>query len=197
MKKEYFSEIVFTKEFYICGIDIFNMGNLTFIKNVDIDLRLNLSFSKLIGAKLYLIKNTKIKIAIAKVRDFHIICYMNNYFYKLHKYGNVTESHNKNGLLLKDYVIEKLRHLNEENVIYSDDCITRAVIEDNNGVISVQYQSLEIIDELDFYFYEDVNANNFWHWEDYPGISYFKTIEEAKENAKIDLKVKNWIKSNI
>lgn len=47
------------------------------------------------------------------------------------------------------------------------------MINEKEGIISVIYQSLEIDDEINFYFYESVNSNNFWTWENHSGISYY------------------------
>ena len=44
-KRVYFSEIVFTNEYYIDGINIFNNANVEYIESIAIDLRMNLSFS--------------------------------------------------------------------------------------------------------------------------------------------------------
>ena len=39
-KKVYFSEIVFTNDYYINGINIFDENNIEFIDNIDLDLKL-------------------------------------------------------------------------------------------------------------------------------------------------------------
>ena len=85
-KKVYFSEIVFTNEYYIDGINIFNNANVEYIESIATDLRMNLSFSKIDNAKVYLIKNLNKKIVIADVRDFKIVCYLkSNMFFKICK----------------------------------------------------------------------------------------------------------------
>mgnify|MGYP003292832406 CR=1 FL=1 len=56
-KRVYYSEIVFTNEFFVDGINIFDSNNVEFIKNIDIDLKMNLSFSKINNAKVFKIKN--------------------------------------------------------------------------------------------------------------------------------------------
>ena len=183
-KKVYFSEIVFTNEFYIDGIDVFNNENVEYIKSIDIDLQMNLSFSKIDNAKVYLIKNLNKKIVIAEVRDFKIVCYMkSNMFFKICNHPRNQESLIKNHYLLEAFVIEKIKKTQNDNILYSPNYKTRAVISNDNGVISVQYQTLETFDEIDFYFYEDISSDNFWMWENLEGVSYFDSEENAKEEA--------------
>ena len=183
-KKVYFSEIVFTNEYYIDGIDILNNENVEYIESIDIDLRMNLSFSKIDNAKVYLIKALNIKIVIAEVRDFKIICYLkSNMFFKICNHPRHYESLIKNHYLLEEFAIDKIKKLREDNTLYSPDCKTRAVISNDNGVISVQYQALETFDEIDFYFYEDISSDNFWLWENLEGVSYFDSEEKARLEA--------------
>ena len=44
-KKVYFSEIIFTNEYYINGVNILDDNNVEYLGNIDIDLKVNLSFS--------------------------------------------------------------------------------------------------------------------------------------------------------
>lgn len=188
-KRVYYSEIVFTNEFYIDGINIFDSNNVEFVKNIDIDLKMNLSFSKINNAKVFKIKKLGFKIGIAHVRDFKIICYLNwNMFFKVSNHPKDYESIHKNYTLLEGYAISKIKESLDDNMVYSSDYRTRAFISNNNGLVSLKYQRLEIEDEKWFYFYEDVNSNNFWTWEDVPGISYFDTLDNAKKEAITSLK---------
>ena len=188
-KKVYFSEIVFTNEFFVDGINIFDSNNVEFVKNIDIDLKMNLSFSKINNAKVFKIKKLGFKIVIAHVRDFKIICYLNsNMFFKVSNHPKNYESKHKNYTLLEGYAISKIKESLDDNMVYSSDYKTRAFISNNNGLVSLKYQRLEIEDEEDFYLYEDVNSNNFWTWEDVPGISYFDTLDNAKKEAITSLK---------
>ena len=75
MKKAGCSEIVFTDQYYINGVDVFDDANVELLGNIDVDLRMDLSFSKLRNAKLYKIKSLGCKIAIADVRDFKIVIF--------------------------------------------------------------------------------------------------------------------------
>lgn len=183
-KKVYFSEIVFTNEYYIDGINIFNNANVEYIESIAIDLRMNLSFSKIDNAKVYLIKNLNKKIVIADVRDFKIVCYLkSNMFFKICNHPRHLESLIKNHCLLEEFAIEKIKKIKKDNILYSPNYKTRAIVSNENGVISVQYQTLEIFDEIDFYFYEDISSDNFWVWEDLKGISYFDSEEKARLEA--------------
>ena len=142
-KKVYFSEIVFTNEYYIDGIDIFNNANVEYIESIAIDLRMNLSFSKIDNAKVYLIKNLNKKIVIADVRDFKIVCYLkSNMFFKICNHPRHLESLIKNHDLLEEFAIKKIKTIKKDNILYSSNYKTRAVISNENGVISVQYQTL-------------------------------------------------------
>lgn len=183
-KKVYFSEIVFTNEYYIDGINIFNNANVEYIESIAIDLRMNLSFSKIDNAKVYLIKNLNKKIVIADVRDFKIVCYLkSNMFFKICNHPRHQESLIKNHYLLEEFAIEKIKKTKKDNILYSPNYKTRAVISNENDVISVQYQTLETFDEIDYYFYEDISSDNFWIWEDLKGISYFDSEDKARLEA--------------
>lgn len=83
-KKVYFSEIIFTNEYYINGVNILDDNNVEYLGNIDIDLKVNLSFSKIDNAKLIKIKDLNFEIVIAEVKDFKIVCYLkSNMFYKI------------------------------------------------------------------------------------------------------------------
>ena len=183
-KKVCFSEIVFTNEYYIDGINIFNNANVEYIESIAIDLRMNLSFSKIDNAKVYLIKNLNKKIVIADVRDFKIVCYLKfNMSFKICNHPRHQESLIKNHYLLEEFAIEKIKKTKKDNILYSPNYKTRAVISNENDVISVQYQTLETFDEIDYYIYEDISSDNFWIWEDLKGISYFDSEDKARLEA--------------
>lgn len=187
-KKVYFSEIVFTSEYYIDGINIFDNNNIEFIDNIDIDLKVNTSFSKIDNAKLISIKGLNLQIAIAEVRDFKIICYLkSNIFLKIANHPKNQESLYKNYNLLEEYALNKIKKLSDDNIVYSPDYKTRGFISYENGLVCLKYQRLEIEDEIGFYFNENVNSNNFWSWEDLSGISYFDNFENAKKDATLYL----------
>lgn len=187
-KKVYFSEIVFTNEYYIDGVNILDDRNIEYLGNIDIDLKVNLSFSKIDNAQLVRIKDLNIDIVIAEVKDFKIICYLkSNIFLKVANHPRNQESIHKNYNLLEEYVINKLKKLTDDNIVYSPDYKTRGFVSYESGLVSLKYQSLEIEDEVGFYFYEDVSSDGFWSWEDLSGISYFDTIENAKKEATIYL----------
>ena len=184
MKKARYSEIVFTDQYYIDGVDVFNDANVEYLGNIDVDLGMNLSFSKLRNAKLCKIKSLDYKIAIAEVRDFKIIAYLSfKEFLNICNYPRHFESMMKNRNLLEQFVINKIKQSSNENSIYAPDFRTRAYISYVDGVLSLKYQQLEIEDELYFYFFEGVNSNNFWNWEDLPGVSFFDSFESAKKEA--------------
>ena len=181
-KKVYFSEIVFTNEYYIDGVNILDDRNIEYLGNIDIDLKVNLSFSKIDNAKLVKIKDLNIDIVIAEVKDFKIICYLkSNILLKVANHPRNQESLYKNYNLLEEYVINKLKKLTYDNIVYSPDYKTRGFVSYENGLVSLKYQRLEIEDEEGFYFYEDVSSDDFWSWEDLSGISYFDTLENAKK----------------
>ena len=187
-KKVYFSEIVFTNEYYIDGVNILDDRNIEYLGNIDIDLKVNLSFSKIDNAKLVKIKDLNIDIVIAEVKDIKIICYLkSNIFLKVATHPRNQESLYKNYNLLEEYVINKLKKLTDDNIVYSPDYKTRGFISYDHGLISLKYQRLEIEDEVGFYFYEDVSYDDFWSWEDLSGISYFDTLENAKKEATLYL----------
>lgn len=189
MKKAGYSEIVFTDQYYINGVDVFDDANVEFLGNIDVDLRMNLSFSKLRNAKLYKIKSLDCKIAIADVRDFKIVIYLSfKEFSNICNYPRSYDSMMKNRELEEELVINKIKQSANENAIYSPDFRTRAYISYVDGVLSLKYQQLEIEDETYFYFYEEVNSNNFWTWEDLPGVSFFDSFEDAKKEATAYLK---------
>lgn len=184
-KKVYFLEFVFTDKYYIDGIDVLNENNLLFVKNLDLDLKMDLSFSKIDNAKLYKIIDLNILIAIADVRDFKVLCYLKaNSFFKIINHPRHQESVKLNHSILEEYVIDKVKKHTEENILYSADFKTRAVICLDNDIISIKYQTLNIGDDEDFYFYEDINSNNFWFWEDMDGISYYDTLENARKASR-------------
>lgn len=184
-KKVYFSEIVFTNEYYIDGVNILDDRNIEYLGNIDIDLKVNLSFSKIDNAKLVKIKDLNIDIVIAEVKDFKIICYLkSNLFRRICNDPRHQLSVFNNYYLLEEYTISKIKKLSDDNIVYSPDYKTRGYISNKNGLISLKYQRLEIEDEIGFYFNENVNSNNFWSWEDLSGISYFDTIENAKKEAE-------------
>ena len=186
-KKVYFSEIVFTNEYYIDGVNILDDRNIEYLGNIDIDLKVNLSFSKIHNAKLVKIKDLNIDIVIAKVKDFKIICYLkSNILLKVANHPRNQESLYKNYNLLEEYVINKLKKLTDDNIVYSPDYKTRGFISYDHGLVSLRYQRLEI-EEEGLYFYEDVSSDDFWSWEDLSGISYFDTLENAKKEATLYL----------
>lgn len=188
-KKVYFSEIVFTNEYYIDGINILDDTNIEYLGNIDIDLKVNLSFSKIDNAKLVKVKDLNIDIVIAEVKDFKIICYLkSNICLKVANHPRNQESLYKNYILLEEYVINKLKKLTDDNIVYSPDYKTRGFVSYENGLVSLKYQRLEIEDEEGFFFYEDVNSDDFWSWEDLSGISYFDTLENEKKEATLYLK---------
>ena len=185
MKKVNFFEIVFTNKYFINSIDVLNINNLKFIDYINIDLNINTSFSKINKAKLYKIKDLNIEIAIAEVRDFKIICYFKpNTFFKLSQHPRHKESLIKNYKLLDQFVVDKLKNKNEENVIYSPDYHTRALINLSDNKISLTYQKLDFMKD---YLNEDINSDNFWFWEDFSGISFYDSIEKAKKEANLFL----------
>ena len=77
-KKVCFSEIVFTNEYYICGVNVLDENEVEYVETIAIDLEVNLSFSKIDNAKVYRIKESNIKIVISEIRDFKIVSYLNN-----------------------------------------------------------------------------------------------------------------------
>ena len=187
-KKVYFSEIIFTNEYYINGVNILDDNNVEYLGNIDIDLKVNLSFSKIDNAKLIKIKDLNFEIVIAEVKDFKIVCYLkSNMFYKICNHPRHQESLYKNYNLLEEYVIDKMKNISSDNIVYSPDCKTRGYISNENGIVSLKYQRLEIEDEEGFYFYENVNSDDFWSWEDLSGISYFDTVESARKEASLYL----------
>ena len=147
-KKVYFSEIVFTNDYYIDGVNILDDKNIEYLGNIDIDLKVNLSFSKIDNAKLVKIKDLNIFIVIAEVKDFKIICYLkSNIFLKVANHPRNQESLYKNYNLLEEYVINKLKKLTDDNIVYSPDYKTRGFISYDHGLVSLKYQRLEIEDE--------------------------------------------------
>ena len=188
-KKVCFSEIVFTNEYYICGVNVLDENEVEYVETIAIDLEVNLSFSKIDNAKVYRIKESNIKIVISEIRDFKIVSYLNNIlFHKICSHPRHTESLHKNYSLLEELVIQKLRDLpNDELIVYSPDYKTRAIISKDNKTIQLKYQRLEIEDEIAFYFYDDITSDNFWTWEDLAGVSYFDSVENAKKEAQVYL----------
>lgn len=183
-KKVYFYEIVFTSEYYVDGINIFNDSNVEYLSDIDIDLKINVSFSKINNAKLLKIKDLNYEIVIAEVRDFKIVCFLkSNMFLKIFNHPRHKESIYKNHIILEDYVVTKIRNLFEDNIVYSPDYKMRAYINYEKGLVSLKYQMLNVDYDEGFYCYENVNSNNFWAWDDLPGISYFDTFENAKKEA--------------
>lgn len=188
-KKTGFSEIIFPKEYYIDGVNVFDESNRTLLKHDDIAIEdINLSFSKIKSAPLYLIngKSRKFRLYIVAIRDFIIVSfYSNGEFYRLCNQSNHRkEDLNKNCDLLFEFTQNKIKE-NEisPQFIYSDDYSVRAVINDDQGIISLEYEILVIEDEICFYFQEDINSNNYWTWESIEGISYCESIERAREIA--------------
>ena len=185
-KKVYFSDIVFTDKYLIDGIDVLDESNLTFIGYKDIDLGINQSFSKIDNAKIYIINELNIQIGIAEVRDFKIICFMKpKTLMKIANHPLNQDSIKINYKMLEEYVVNKLKNIHEDNIVYSDDYKTRAVIENKFGSISLIYQTLDVEDLENFFFYEEINSNNFWSWYNVNNsVSYFDSIENATKEAK-------------
>lgn len=183
-----FFEKVFTDKFYINGIDVFDENNVELLKYINIDLGIVSSDSKIDNAKLYIVKELGIKIVIAKKEDYAIVCYPNyRTFLNSANHPRHKESQLLNLKLLEEFVIQKLKNSSDDSCVYSPDYKTRAVITTEDKLVSVKYQALEVLDiELD-YFYEGVNSNNFWTWEDLPGVSYFDSVETAKKEATVFL----------
>ena len=117
-KKVYFSEIIFTNEYYINGVNILDDNNVEYLGNIDIDLKVNLSFSKIDNAKLIKIKDLNFEIVIAEVKDFKIVCYLkSNMFYKICNHPRHQESLYKNYNLLEEYVIDKIKNISSDNIV--------------------------------------------------------------------------------
>lgn len=188
-KKTGFSEIIFPKEYYIDGVNVFDDANRTLLRKDDIVITENyLSFSKIKSAPLYLIngKSMKFRLYIVSIRDFIIVSfYSNSEFYKVCNRSNYREEDiKKNKNLHFEFTQNKIKE-NEisPQFIYNDDYSLRAVINDDHGIISLKYEILVIEDEYDFYFREDINSNNYWTWESIWGVSYCESIERAREIA--------------
>ena len=81
-KKVDFYSLVFTEKYYINGIDVLDEKNVTFIKNIDIDMQLNAPFTLINDAKLFYVNDLDIKIVISNVKDYLIICLYNYNDYK-------------------------------------------------------------------------------------------------------------------
>ena len=188
-KKVYFSEIVFTKEYFICGVNVFDENEVEYIETISIDLQMNFSFSKIDNAKVYKIKRLNFNVVISEIRDFKIVSHLkNNLAYKFYSHPKYGESLNRNYSLLEEFVVNKLKNLPiDDLIIYCSDYKTRAVINKSDNIISIKFQTLEVCYDLGDFFYENVSSNDFWWWEDLPGISYFDSIENAKKEAEVYL----------
>lgn len=192
IKNPYYSEIVFSNEFYIDGVNVFSNNHRLEKKKIDIKLPNLLSFSVLKGSLLYEIKgqNSKFKIAISEVRDFHIISFMSwRDFNRSHDNEAVTKISNKQNIELKfEIAKEILRKMeNDGNTIYSENLKRKAVIGNVSGSYKVTYYSLVIEDEYDFHFHESISKNNFFGWEDEGTVSFFDTFEHSLKEARLNL----------
>ena len=115
-KKTGFSEIIFPKEYYIDGVNVFDDANRTLLKYDDIAIEdINLSFSKIKSAPLYLIngKSRKFRLYIVAIRDFIIVSfYSNGEFYRLCNQSNHRkEDHKKNYDLLLNSLKARLKRM--------------------------------------------------------------------------------------
>ncbi len=197
-KKSYFSEIVFTNEFYIDGVDVFNNNHRVVVKKVEIKLPIKLSYSKLSDSTLYKIigLNSRFKIAISKFRDFHIISYVTaRDFLRAHKY-DVTKESNKINLELKFMVVAELLSKDSKDncTFYSEDYRRKATIENVLNSFKVTYYTLLIVDECNFHFHENINKQNFYGWEDEGTTSFYDTYDNASQNVRLNLNDNSRIK---
>lgn len=191
-KKSYFSEIVFTNEFYIDGVDVFNNNHRVEVKKMKIKLPINVSYSKLSDSTLYKVigLNFRFKIAITKFRDFHIVSYVTaRDFLKAHKF-DVTRESNKLNLELKFKVVSEILSKDSKDncIFYSEDYRRKATIENVLNSYKVTYYTLLIEDEFNFHFYKNINKQNFFDWEDEGTTSFYDTYVNASQNARLNLK---------
>lgn len=191
-KKSYFSEIVFTNEFYIDGVDVFNNNHRVEVKKMKIKLPINVSYSKLSDSTLYKVigLNSRFKIAITKFRDFHIVSYVTaRDFLKAHKF-DVTRESNKLNLELKFKVVSEILSKDSKDncIFYSEDYRRKATIENVLNSYKVTYYTLLIEDEFNFHFYKNINKQNFFDWEDEGTTSFYDTYDNASQNARLNLK---------
>lgn len=190
-KKVYYSEIFFTETYYVNGVNIFDDNYREFVSKIDLDLRMDLSFSKLKSANLYLIKgrNFEFELAISKDRDFYIICYLNARTYLKSRSNQVISQVDaeKNYRELKDLALANSEF--NEDYIYSNSKLFRAKLRKNDASVEVSYENLEVDDEMMLYFFENVSPENFFSWERLHGISFFESKESAIEEAKRNLGV--------
>jgi len=189
-RKAYFSEIHFTNSFYIDGVNVLEDKNRRCIGKISVDLNMRLSFSKIENASLYEIdgKDFSFKVAIAKVRDFYIICYMDSMTFSKVQRNRVVASESKllNRKELLNLALNKIKK--DEIHIYSSDNLYRASIKEEESGIQVIYEVLTIEDEQSFYFYESISSDNFFFWDQLSEVSYFESLENAQKEIDINLK---------
>ncbi len=191
-KKAYFYEIVFTNEFYIDGVDVFNNNHRIEMKKIDIKLPFNVSYSCLNESTLYKIlgMSSNFSIAISNVRDFCIISFITSKdFLKAHKNRDITINSNERNLELKLAVVASIlsKDLENNNNYYSENYRRKAVIEKIQESFKVTYYGLLIEDEYDFHFRENINKSNFYGWQDEGTASYYDNYENALKNVKLNL----------
>lgn len=183
-RKVFYFDNIFVDKYYINDIDILDENNLTYIKDIDIDLEFDSIYSKLNNSKVYKINKYNQLIIISNIKDFKILSfYKNDPLKKITTHPLFYESSSKNFSLLIKTAVSKIKNLNEENVVYSNDYLVRAVIKKENDIVSLKYQDLDI-KEFDYTNFDDLDSNNFWTYQDRIGISFFSSVEEALLEAK-------------
>ncbi len=189
-RKVFFSEIHFTNSFYIDGVNVLDDKNRRFLGKINVDINMRLSFSKIENVNLYEIdgKDFSFKVAIANVRDFYIICYMDSMTYSKAQRNRVVadESNTLNRKELLNLALSKIQK--DEAHIYSSDNLYRASIKAEESGIQVIYEVLTIEAEQNFYFYENISAENFFFWDQLTGVSYFDSLENAQKEIDQSLK---------
>lgn len=195
-KKMYYFEIVFPKEYYINGVDIFNEQNKELVGTDAIKLPIrNASFRLIESANCYLVhgKMLDFKIYLAKVKDYYVVAFpsarMFRKIYSCPIYGSADNEKNYETRL--KFVINKIKQNKEDQCVYSEDYTARAVFNYVNDSVSVCYQYLSVDDDFCDLFnnLDDISSNNFWYWEPDQGVSYFDSFDEANKCAKEYLKL--------
>lgn len=192
IKKAFYSEIVFSDDFYIDGVNVLSDIHRIEIKKINYKLPVSLSYSFLMDSPFYQIKglNSEFKIAISKVRDFQIVSFLTGRdFYRSHINSAVTQDSNNKNISLKFEIVKEILQKTESdsNTLYSENFKRKAIIDNKNGSYRVTYYSLVVEDECDFHFNESVSKYNFFGWEDEGIVSFFEARELAVNEVRLNL----------
>ena len=188
IKKAKYSEIIFGKEYYIGGVDIFSESPFrTYLGKVIMQLPVKVSYGLIEHAHLYLfkLKRRKFRLAIKEISDdVHIVLYFSERSLRIVGRTKDDDDNKRNDEILRQSVFKNLNdyYVPDKYTIYTRDFKRRFVFTVDDGCVKVWEENFYISEDATIDFPPNLSrpySEAGYYLRSGGRLSYYASLEDA------------------